>query len=167
MSERMISLSEPHEQSINFIKVEGAVSRDFDGLLTCTVLYNGIPVVYITHPDSNYADAGDGMVGYKPIIVDGDRAQEQVFAHFLEWIGEAREGFAQKVAEIHERPYAVTVAKTEEGRTFTTYKQFTIWDAFDENDLMLDDGHPTCFFIDKVDAAMHATYPDEWPEPRP
>lgn len=163
----IIPLSEPHEQSINFVKVEGAVSRDFDGLLTCTVLYNGVPVAYLTHPDSNYADAGDGMPGFKLIMVDGDLAQEQVFAHFYEWIGEAFEPFAEKVAEMHERPYAVTVAETDKGHRFTTYKQYGIWDAFDEYDYLMADGHPTCTFIDRLEAKMHELYPDEWPEPRP
>lgn len=162
-----IALSEPSELSINFVRVDGAVTRDFDGYLTCTVLYNGMPVAYVTDPRSNYGDPmpEHNHPGAQPIVTD-DHGQVQCYAHFLHWIGQAGDQFPALVAEVLGRPHKVS----DEGRTFTPW---TIWDAFDEAEdrfmdedgLWQDDGHAWCGFINDVEFALYRAFPDEWPTP--
>lgn len=164
----ILELSDPVEQSINFVKVEGAVSRDFDGLLTCTVIFNGIPVAYMTHKDSSYGDPTPehNIPGWCHILTD-DPSQVQSYAHFLQWIGEVGDEFPSHVAEVLARPSRVS----EDGRVFTPW---TIWDALDESDnepldsdrgIWTGDGHEWCGFGDVVDRALYRAFPDEWPRP--
>ena len=168
----IIPLSDPAEQSINFVRVDGAVSRDFDGLLTCTVLFNGIPVAYMTHKDSSYGDAGHGMPGWCHILTD-DPSQVQSYAHFLHWIGEVGDNFPAHVAEVLARP--AKIKEPEPGQVHgTVITPWTFWDALDESDneplssdrgIWTGDGHEWCGFGDAVDCAMYRAFPEEWPKP--
>jgi hypothetical protein len=163
----MLALSEPRELSTNFVRVDGAVSRDFDGYLTCTVLYNGMPVAYVTDPRSNYGDPTpeSNLPGAQSVITDDD-TQVQCFAHFLHWIGAAGDDFPALVTEVLARPYKQLGDNV--------VKPWTIWDAMEESDdeplssdrsVWLDDGHAWCAFVEKVEFALYRAFPQEWPKP--
>jgi hypothetical protein len=153
MDGEFIQISDPSELSTNFVDCKLAVARDFDGLLTGTVLFNGLPVAYITHPDSNYGDApGEhNMPGMQHIIAIADPSQEQVYANFLVWIGEANEDFPGVVAGVQAR---------KEGKN-------DIWQAMDEFADMLGDGHGWCAFFDDLENKLYERYgaAGEWPRP--
>jgi hypothetical protein len=163
-----IALSEPHELSANFLRVDGAVTRDFDGYLTCTVLYNGIPVAYITDPRSNYGDPSPehNLPGAQHVLTD-DHGQVQRYAHFLHWIGACGEDFPTLVVDVLARPSK----RLDNGKTI---RPWTFWDAMDEAEdessfsdraVWLDDGHAWCGFINAVEFEMYKAFPDEWPKP--
>lgn len=170
---QIIPLSTSHERSANFLKVEGAVSRDFDGYLTCTVLYNGMPVACMTDPRSNYmdADAEHMLPGWRPILTD-DHGQLECYAHFMTWVGEAGEDFPALVSEVLGRPWRTRTSP----RGHTVSKPWTIYDAFDEADRLgpnntdrkvwLGEGYDWCAFSETLDHEMYKAHPHEWPKPR-
>jgi hypothetical protein len=172
----IIQISDLSELSHSFIDVKGFVARDFDGLLMCTVAYNGLPVAYMTHPDSNYGDPpGHGLPGIQHIVSD-DPGQVQCYAAFQTYTGEYGEDWPALVAEVVGRE---AVSETLVDGSWL-YKSWSIWDAFDEADEYLaandsDDrrqvwhgeGHEWLAFFSRLEQRMHELYPDEWPVPRP